>query len=118
MIFSATSTHALRALSYLAAQESGVAVQGKDLARTVRVPAPYLAKILGTLARAGIVAATRGAGGGYRLAKRAERIRLGDVLVALEGPRARPGCLLRPDRPCTDATACAAHEAWGSLKGA
>jgi len=117
-MFTATTTHALRALAFLAAQNDGAAVQGKDLARKVKLPAHYLSKVLAVLARAGVVTATRGARGGYRLARRPEKIRLAEIVVPLEGKRARPGCLLRPDKPCSDSVACSAHTAWGTLKSA
>jgi DNA-binding IscR family transcriptional regulator len=96
MLISASATHALRAVAWLAAHGDGRAVLGRDLARQVGVPADYLAKVLGQLARTGVLSATRGAKGGYRLA--------------------RPGCLLRPDRPCRDSAPCSAHARWTGVK--
>ncbi|MFT3916841.1 MAG: Rrf2 family transcriptional regulator [Anaeromyxobacteraceae bacterium] len=116
MFLSTTTVHALRALSVLAAR--GEAVQGRELARALKMPPDYLAKVLGRLARAGIVKATRGAGGGYRLARPPERIALGEVVRPLEGARARPGCLLRPGAVCRGRGACAAHPAWTGVKQA
>ncbi len=49
------------------------------------VPAPYLAKSLQALARAGLVASVPGRGGGYRLGRPPERITLFDVVEAVEG---------------------------------
>jgi Rrf2 family protein len=116
VIFSASATHALRAVATLAANGRDGAMRGRDLARKVKVPAGYLAKVLATLARAGVVTASRGVNGGYRLARRADRIRLMDVIAPFEGHRARPGCLLRPDRPCRDSGPCSAHGAWRDAK--
>ncbi len=116
MIFSASATHALRAVASLAANEGDGAMLGRDLARKVKVPADYLAKVLGTLARAGVVTASRGVKGGYRLARRPDRIRLIDVVLPFEGQRAKPGCLLWPGKPCRDSAACSAHGSWGAVK--
>lgn len=116
MIFSASATHALRAVASLAANEGDGAMLGRDLARKVKVPGDYLAKVLAKLARAGVVTASRGVKGGYRLARRANRIRLIDVVLPFEGQRAKPGCLLRPSRPCRDSGACSAHGSWGGVK--
>lgn len=91
---------------------------GRDLAGRLQLPPDYLAKILGILARRGVLRATRGAKGGYRLARPADRIRLIDVVEPFEGRRARPGCLLRPERPCRESAACSAHGAWGDAKRA
>lgn len=114
MIFSLSATHALRAVAWLAS--NGGAMPGRDLARKVKVPPGYLAKVLATLSRAGVVTASRGVKGGYRLARPADRIRLIEVVLPFEGRRAKPGCLLRPDRPCRDSGACSAHGAWSVVK--
>lgn len=120
MLFSASTTHALRAVAWLAEhgveRGEGEAVMARELARRLEVPADYLTKVLGTLARTGVLAATRGAKGGYRLARPPERIRLIEVVEPFEGKRVRPGCLLRPERPCRDSGACGAHVSWAAVK--
>jgi Rrf2 family protein len=116
VIFSASATHALRAAAWLAANEGGGAVLGRDLARGVELPADYLAKVLATLARTGVLTASRGVRGGYRLARPARQIRLMEIVEPFEGKRARPGCLLRPDEPCREDAACSAHAAWSDVK--
>jgi len=116
MIFSASATHALRAMASLAGREPSQPVLGRDLAKRIGLPSHYLAKVLATLARSGLLTASRGAKGGYRLARRPDRIQLFDVVLPFEGQRARPGCLLRPDKPCRDSGACSAHSAWGDMK--
>jgi Rrf2 family protein len=118
MQFSASTTHALRAVAWLASQPGDEAVLGRDLARKLRIPPDYLSKVLGTLARTGVLKAVRGARGGYRLARPPGRIRLVEVVAPFEGTRARSGCLLRPDRPCRDSAACGAHAAWGGVNAA
>src|SRR5215471_1965372 len=62
-----TSEHALRALTYLARLPEGSSILGRELAKEASIPANYLSKILWTLGNAGIIDATRGSGGGYRL---------------------------------------------------
>ncbi len=118
MILSASSTHALRALAYLAADVREDATLGRDLANEVDVPAHYLAKILATLARAGLLTASRGVRGGYRLARRPDAITLMEIVEPFEGKRVRPGCLLRPDQPCREDGTCSAHGAWSDVKAA
>jgi Rrf2 family transcriptional regulator, iron-sulfur cluster assembly transcription factor len=116
VILSASATHALRAVAWIAANARGEAVPRRELARRVGVPADYLAKVMGRLQRAGVVTATRGVSGGYRLARAPRRIRVVEVIEPFEGSRARPGCLLWPTRPCRDSRACSAHGAWGVVK--
>lgn len=55
------------------------------LAGTFELPSPYLNKCLQALVRAGILASTAGVRGGFRLARRPEKISLLDVVLAVEG---------------------------------
>ena len=117
-MISTTSEYALRALSCLARAADGQALLGKDLALLADVPSNYLAKILLDLKRAGIVRATRGTGGGYRLAKSPEEVCLADVVEVFEGPCCAPRCLLGGSRECSDTTACAFHAKWRKVRRA
>ena len=91
MNFSASTTHALRAMAWLAAHAEQEAVLGRDLARKLKIPPDYLSKVLATLARSGVLTAVRGAKGGYRLARAPERIKLVEIVTPFEGKRARTG---------------------------
>jgi Rrf2 family protein len=115
VIFSASASHALRAIAVLAASGGEEAMAGVDLARKMNVPPHYLAKVLARLARRGVIRARRGAAGGYRLARPASEILLQDVVAPFEGQRAQPGCLLHPGRRCSRTRACSAHAAWSGL---
>jgi Rrf2 family protein len=116
VIFSASASHALRALARLAASGGADQILGRTLADDVGVPSAYLAKVLGTLARTGIVVATRGVRGGYRLARPPHEITLRQIVEPFEGKRMDPGCLLRPDEACREDGPCPAHEAWSAVK--
>jgi len=117
-MFSATSEYALRALVQLAREPAGVSVLGQDLAERAHIPANYLSKILWTLRNAGFLEATRGHGGGYRLAKPADQITLIEIVRQFEGVNAEPGCLLGEQHECSDKTPCSAHAAWKKVKEA
>jgi Rrf2 family protein len=103
-------------MAFLAAHEGKEAVLGRTLAGRMRLPAHYLAKVLATLARTGVLEASRGVRGGYRLSRPASRIRLLEVVLPFEGKRAAPGCLLRPGRPCRESARCSAHDRWSEVK--
>ena len=55
-----------------------------EIAAKYEVSAHHLAKVLNRLARAGLLHAARGAGGGYRLAGNAKRVTLMDVIALFE----------------------------------
>lgn len=113
MLFSSATRYALRALAFLPAD--GSYYLAKDLARELELPGPFLAKILQNLVQAGLMESIRGPRGGFRLARPASEIRIGDVLAALEGPDALCGCVMGfPD--CGDAHPCPLHGTWGQVK--
>lgn len=57
-----------------------------DLATATRLPPTTVSKLLKQLGRAGIVGSTRGAQGGFRLARAPAQISVADIVAALEGP--------------------------------
>ncbi len=88
-MFSQTAEYALRAVVWLAAQ-GGAPRTTQQIAAGTLVPPGYLAKVLKTLARAGLVRAQRGLGGGFTLAKEPERITPLQVIDAIDPiPRIR-----------------------------
>jgi Rrf2 family protein len=71
----------------LARQGAGSApLRIREISEAYEIPERYLVQILLQLKGAGIVSSTRGASGGYRLARDASSISLGDVLRAVDAP--------------------------------
>jgi Rrf2 family protein len=112
---STTTQYALRALAKLADLDQGTTMLGRDLARQADIPANYLSKILLALRNAGLLTTARGSGGGYKLARPPEEIRLIDVVEVFDAPRAKPTCLLG-EGECSDDDACSAHHAWKEVR--
>jgi Rrf2 family protein len=110
-MLSVTSKYALRALTHLATLSEGETMLGKDLANRAQIPGNYLSKILWTLGSAGLISATRGSGGGYRLRRMPDEIFLMEVVDLFDRSRIEPTCFLGEDRACSDADACAAQTA-------
>lgn len=115
-MLSTTTEYALRALTFLARTPHGQAVLGRELAERTGIPAKYLAKVMLSLRNAGLVAATRGTGGGYCLLRSAEGIYLMEVVEIFEGGGARPQCLLGINAQCSEAHPCTAHPAWRDVR--
>jgi Rrf2 family protein len=114
-MLSATARYALRALSHLAA-DPGRSLRGRELASETGVPANYLAKLLLTLGNAGIIEATRGIGGGYRLARRPEQIPVSEIVELFDKEVTNPPCLLGLREVCSDEDPCCAHASWRAAK--
>jgi len=84
---------ALHCCLTLAWLEGEAPVPTNKLAASFEVPAAYLNKCLQALVRAGILISSAGIGGGFRLARRPEKISLLDVVVAIEGPEPAFRCM-------------------------
>ncbi len=115
-MFSNTAEYALRALVQLAASPAGEATLGRELAARSDVPANYLSKILLTLKKAGLVQATRGLGGGYRLSKPARQVSLAEVVDIFDPLESGRRCLLDGRRPCSEQVPCSAHGKWDRVR--
>lgn len=84
MNISVKSEYALLALFDLAMQPAGEPVKIADIARRQQIPQKFLELILASLKQGGFVESRRGAEGGYRLAKAADQITIGQALHYME----------------------------------
>jgi Rrf2 family iron-sulfur cluster assembly transcriptional regulator len=78
------ASRALLSLALHAADHGPTSV--RDLAERTGLPQPYLEQILLALKGAGLVRSKRGVGGGYVLARPADKITLGQIVSAVDGP--------------------------------
>lgn len=81
--FNSKLRYALCAAADLAMHPASEACQSREIAARQDIPGPYLDQILAALKGAGIVRSVRGAGGGYSLARAADRITVGDIVRAV-----------------------------------
>ncbi|MBT8078421.1 MAG: SUF system Fe-S cluster assembly regulator [Gammaproteobacteria bacterium] len=97
-------------LAHLAASRSE-RVSANEVAAATGLGLPTVSKLLKTLARSGLVASTRGAQGGYQLARDAASISAADVIDALEGPVSITECSAH-DSHCGLEATCSVGNAW------
>jgi len=77
-----------------------------EIADAYHISANHLMKVVHQLSRRGVIESTRGKGGGIRLAKPAEDIRLGDIIRASEGSGPIVECMSAAENSCCIAPAC------------
>jgi Rrf2 family protein len=82
-LISQTAEYALRAVVVLGSEQE-VLLTTQQIASRTRVPAGYLSKVLQALARAGVVEAQRGLGGGFSLARPLDKLTVLDVINAVD----------------------------------
>ncbi|HTX65818.1 MAG TPA: Rrf2 family transcriptional regulator [Opitutaceae bacterium] len=103
--------YALRALIDLgvAAEVGRPLIQVSELAESERIPAKFLEQIMQLLKEAGFVESRRGKFGGYRLARPAQKVTIGQVVRLIDGPLAPIGCVSQTAYEkcsCPDETHC------------
>ena len=85
------------------ARVPGCQLSAQAMSREMDLPLPTVAMLLKRLARAGLVQSSRGAGGGYGLARAPDAISVAEVIVAIEGPVALTECALGVGRCSVEA---------------
>lgn len=107
--------YAIRAMIHLACIPEDGTAMASDIARVHGIPSSFAAKILRSLARAGLLRSTRGVKGGFALARSATDISLLDVVEAIEGPLELVDCTAEPCG-CGLADECPAHPVWANVQ--
>ena len=117
-MLSRTGEYALRAVVYLAQNEDSWPIPGPQIARETKISPKYLSSILGTLVRNGVLEASPGRGGGFRMRRHSKKVLLVEVLTPFES-------VLDDRRPCpfgnpvcSDDDPCAGHHRWKTVREA
>jgi Rrf2 family protein len=111
MKISTRTEYGIRVLVTLARAEDGACLSLAEIARREKLPHAYLEQLVGDLRRAGLVSATRGQSGGYRLARPAAEIAMTDAVRALDGPILDMPCAgPRDHEHCDRPQPCSVHE--------
>ncbi|WP_281801484.1 RrF2 family transcriptional regulator [Methylocystis echinoides] len=104
--------YGLKALMHITAAEGKCLAS--DIASANNIPRKFLDAILVELRNAGILNSRKGKGGGYHLARPAEKITVGQIIRILDGPLAPIACASRTAyqrcADCPDEDACAIRD--------
>ena len=92
MLFSTKAEYGVRLMIELGRQPGSEPVALSAVAEAERLPLSYLEHLVAKLRKAGLVTSTRGAHGGYRLARDPRGITMDEVVEALEGQIAPMEC--------------------------
>ncbi len=117
MKISTKGRYSLRVIVDIAEHSNGNCISLKDISKRQNVSKKYLEQIMPVLTRAGLLDTVRGYQGGYRLAKAADEITVGDILRAAEGSIAPVRCL-ESENVCDRIGECATYFVWKGLNDA
>lgn len=115
MKLSTKGRYGLRALIDLAVNSETDSVSISSIASRQGISEAYLEQLMAKLKKAGLIISTRGAQGGYRLARAADQISVGDVLRALEGNLDAVQCSGLSEEGCQGAQLCVSKYVWQKI---
>ena len=92
-MISKKTKYGLKALAYIASQESGQMVRIATISESQNIPHKFLESILLTLRKSGFLGSKKGKGGGYYLLKKPSEVPMTDIIRILEGPIAMVPCV-------------------------
>ena len=118
MKISTRGRYALRLMLDLAVNHTGENISIKDIASRQEISVKYLEQIITQLNKAGYVHSTRGAQGGYVLAKAPKDYTVGMILRLMEGDFAPVSCLEAEENCCDRADFCVTVEVWAKIQNA
>ena len=83
-LISSKGVYGLTAMHELSKNKKDTPMQIREISANASIPQNYLEQLLSKLRRAELVSSVRGSKGGYRLAKKANEIKVLDILLVLE----------------------------------
>jgi FeS assembly SUF system regulator len=92
------------------ARDGGV-LSAQRLSERIHIETPTVSKVLKMLTHSGLVASSRGASGGYRVAKDADKINVAEIIAAIEGPIAMTECSVEQGL-CSVEHSCTMRSNW------
>ena len=96
--------YAVRAICSMAARPGEVVTAG-ELVKELRIPRPFLRKILQRLSKKGLIESSKGSGGGFRLSMRISKISIADLVEAFQGPLNMNKCAFKK-KTCPNTRVC------------
>jgi Rrf2 family protein len=101
--------YGLIAVKHLSVAGRTGTASAKEIADAYGIPLPLLAKILQKLTKTGLLVSVPGSSGGYKLAKRPDRISALEVIHAIDGPIILTTCFTAHGR-CDQSDRCTVRE--------
>ena len=112
MMISSKGRYALRVMLDMAEQGGDSFLPLKDIADRQNISRKYLESIMPDLAKHGLVESAMGKTGGYKLTRKPEDYKVGEILCAAEGELAPVSCLTKDGKKCEKVDSCYTLPFW------
>ncbi|MBR3517064.1 MAG: Rrf2 family transcriptional regulator [Lachnospiraceae bacterium] len=111
-MISTRGRYALRVLIDLAQNDNGSYIPLKDIAERQEISKKYLEIIVKDLVTHKLLHGASGKGGGYKLVRKPEEYKVGEILELMEGTLSPVACLADPEYECTRKKKCETLPMW------
>ena len=115
VLFSKKCEYGLQAILYMAAQEEDRICSAEEISNKLSIPKEFVSKILQSLTLNGIVESKKGKTGGFKLSINPSKIKLIDIVDAIDGLESFNSCVLGFSN-CSPKNPCPVHKEWGELR--
>ena len=111
-MISTKGRYALRVMIDLAEHDNGNYIPLKDIAERQEISKKYLEIIVKEMVSGGLIIGASGKGGGYKLVKKPDKYKVGEILELMEGPLNSVACLAEKDYMCPRKKSCQTLPMW------
>ncbi|MBP3913723.1 MAG: Rrf2 family transcriptional regulator [Lachnospiraceae bacterium] len=111
-MISTKGRYAIRVMIDLAQNDHGNYIPLKDIAARQELSKKYLEIIVKDLVTSGLLKGASGKGGGYKLSRKPEEYKIGEVLELMEGSLSPVACLAGKNNECPRQSACHTLPMW------
>lgn len=115
VIFSKKCEIGLQTVLFLATEGKNELFNAKQVSDKVKQPKEFVSKVLQTLTSSGIIGSKKGKNGGFFLARSARKVRLIEIVEAIDGLEMFNNCVLGFPG-CSSEEPCPVHDKWGKLR--
>lgn len=115
VFFSKKCEYGLQAILFMAASEKDCVCPAEEISKKLKIPKEFISKILQSLTESGIIESKKGKSGGFKLAKHPSKIKLIDIVDAIDGLESFNSCVLGFPN-CSKDNPCPVHDQWGELR--
>ncbi|MCB0731008.1 MAG: Rrf2 family transcriptional regulator [Ignavibacteriae bacterium] len=115
VIFSKKCELALQAVLFLSIKKDQIIFSSQEVSNEIKVPKEFVSKMLQTLTDSGIIGSKKGKNGGFYLARRPSKIKLIEIVEAIDGLSVFKNCVLGFPN-CSSEHPCPVHDKWGKIR--